>query len=112
MAASIGDELSVYEPVAAPQAVGEAAQRPLAAREAGRALEILGHAIEYLADEYVRDNSAATEKAGTLEAIQILMAVNREVYFTAPTAPSIMRRLRSLFSRFEGYGLKPVQQFQ
>jgi hypothetical protein len=69
--------------------------------EAGRALEILTHSIEYLADEYVQDKGTAISvKDGRLLAIQILMAANREVYFSCPELPSIKERLRSLVKRF------------
>jgi hypothetical protein len=67
-------------------------------RDAGRAVEILGHAIEYLADEYVRENSPASSKEGMLEAIQILMSLNREIYLAAPEAPTVMQWLRGQFS--------------
>ena len=55
--------------------------------EAGHALEKLGHAIEYLADEYVHAaGSAATFSAtdSQVEAMQILMAANRQVYYECP----------------------------
>ncbi len=66
------------------------------APKAGRALEILGHAIEYLADEYVRDDSPAEAKEGRLQAIQMLMALNREIYLSCPVAPDWGERLRTL----------------
>lgn len=68
----------------------------LVAGKAGRALEILGHAIEYLADEYVRDDSPPSAKKGMLEAIQILMTLNREIYLCRPKTPTLMRQLRAL----------------
>ena len=49
--------------------------------EAGRALEILIHAIEYLADEYIHDVKQISADDPRMEAIQLLMALNREVYF-------------------------------
>ncbi len=67
----------------------------LLARRSGRALEILGHAIEYLADEYVRDNSPAEAKEGTLQAIQILMEANREIYHSRPKPLSLREWLRA-----------------
>lgn len=53
-------------------------------QQSGRALEILGHAIEYLADEYAHDGFAAKDHAGRLEAIQLLIRVNRDIYFACP----------------------------
>ncbi|MGB6191110.1 MAG: hypothetical protein WBF42_01470 [Terracidiphilus sp.] len=66
------------------------------ARRSGRALEILGHAIEYLADEYVRDNSPAEAKEGTLQAIQILMEANRDIYHSRPKPLSLREWLRAM----------------
>ena len=57
--------------------------------EAGFALEILGHAIEYLADEYVHEVGLLPSiHSGDprVEAIQLLMAANRQVYFACPLA--------------------------
>lgn len=68
--------------------------------EAGRAIEMLGHAIEYLADEFAlecrsRDFMPAGKDA-RVAAIELLMARNREVYFSCPTVPTFGERLRSL----------------
>jgi hypothetical protein len=70
--------------------------------EAGFALEILGHAIEYLADEYVHDGLLPSIHSGDprVEAIQLLMAANRQVYFACPLAPSLYQRVAGrLFGR-------------
>ena len=64
--------------------------------EAGHALEILGHAIEYLADEYVHEGRSFCANDGQLQAIQLLMAVNRQVYFECPEVPPLGRRVLSL----------------
>jgi hypothetical protein len=72
-----------------------AARRKISAID-GRALEILGHAIEYLADEYalscaqIGKLSAADPR---VEAIQMLMAVNRQVYYACPVAEPVSRRI-------------------
>jgi hypothetical protein len=63
----------------------------------GRALEILGHAIEYLADEYAlacRSPSGPC-KAPEVEAIELLMAHSREIYFNTKPAPTLLESLRS-----------------
>jgi hypothetical protein len=71
--------------------------------EAGFALEILGHAIEYLADEYVHDAGLLPSiHSGDprVDAIQLLMAANRQVYFACPLAPSLYQRVAGrLFGR-------------
>jgi hypothetical protein len=71
--------------------------------EAGFAREILGHAIEYLADEYAHDAGLPPSiHSGDprVEAIQLLMAANRQVYFACPLAPSLYQRVAGrLFGR-------------
>jgi len=63
---------------------------------AGRALEILGHAIEYLTDEFVQDDHAFTVKCDQLQAVQMLMALNRQIYFECPEIPTLGERCRAL----------------
>ena len=60
---------------------------------AGHALELLGHAIEYLADEYVHEGDTISAHHPSVEAVQLLMACNREVYFACPEAPSLVERV-------------------
>lgn len=64
--------------------------------EAGHALEILSHAIEYLTDEFVYENGALSAMNAQLQAVQILMALNRQVYFECPEAPTFAARCRAL----------------
>ena len=64
--------------------------------ETGHALEILGHAIEYLTDEYVHAGGAFSARDGQVDAVQLLMAANRQVYFACPEVPSLGERWRSL----------------
>jgi hypothetical protein len=64
---------------------------------AGRALEILGHAIEYLADEFVYEGREISSRNGQLQAVQMLMALNRQVYFECPELPTLGERCRALF---------------
>ncbi|HVC45766.1 MAG TPA: hypothetical protein VND90_00840 [Terracidiphilus sp.] len=85
--------------VASAQAVGatgavDAKRRRWINREAGRALEILGHAIEYVADEYVHRGGALSSGDGDVQAIQLLMARNREIYFACPVVPTLWERCR------------------
>jgi hypothetical protein len=65
-------------------------------REAGHALEILGHAIEYLTDEYVHEGGALSAEDSRIMAVQLLMALNRKVYFECPEVPSFAERCRSM----------------
>jgi len=74
-------------------------QRRQITPQAGRALEKLGHAIEYLTDEFVESNASLSMSNSQLEAIQLLMALNRRVYFECPEVPTIAERLRGLLYR-------------
>ena len=54
-------------------------------REQGRGLEILGHAIEYLADEYAADDTPKGPLGNAdprVAAIQVLKALNRAIYYS------------------------------
>ncbi len=85
-------------PIATPV---QAAQKQRARRrrispEAGRALEILGHAIEYLADEYAYRAESLSMHDGPVEAMQLLMRANRQIYFDCPEVPSLAERWPTL----------------
>jgi hypothetical protein len=68
--------------------------------DAGKALEMLGHAIEYLADEFALEcrtrGVAQARKHGTVVAIELLMEKNREVYLSCPIAMTLIERLREM----------------
>lgn len=71
-------------------------------REAGRALEILGHAIEYLADEYALE----MERYGSLdptdprlEAIRLLKLLNRKIHYSCPPLEPLGWRIRQFLLR-------------
>lgn len=72
-------------------------RRRYATPEAGRALEILGHAIEYLTDEYVVEAKQISANDPQVQAIQLLMALNRQIYFACPVVPTVAERLRTFF---------------
>lgn len=61
----------------------------------GRALEILGHAIEYLSDELVHGSGIILADDPRVEAIQLLMALNRQVYLACPEVQTLGERCRS-----------------
>ncbi len=67
--------------------------------QSGRALEILGHAIEYLADEYAFGGGPLAADHPVVEAMQTLMARNREIYFACPVVPTLAERWRGLWRR-------------
>jgi hypothetical protein len=85
---------------AAATGVGARTARRHITPQAGFALQGLGHAIEYLADQYVHEAGSIPSIHGTdprIEAIQILMAANREVYFGCAVVPSLWHGLRRRF---------------
>jgi len=83
-------------PQAACAAPGSSRRQRRIPPQAGRALEILGHAIEYLTDEFVHEGGTLTAGNERVKAVQLLMALNRQVYFECPVTPSFGERCRSL----------------
>lgn len=71
------------------------AKRRQISPEAGHALEILGHAIEYLADEYVHRGTSFSANDPQVKAVQLLMELNREIYFECPVIPTFSQRFRA-----------------
>lgn len=81
---------------AMPTGLGSRSVRRRTTPEAGFALEVLGHAIEYLADEYVHEGgilSSIESPDPRVEALRLLMAANREVYYACPVMPSLCHRV-------------------
>ncbi len=65
--------------------------------EAGHALEILGHAIEYLTDEYVREARQVSAHGPSAQAIQMLMVVNRQIYYACLVKSTSTENVRAFF---------------
>jgi hypothetical protein len=68
---------------------------------AGRAFEILGHAIEYLTDEYVHEFTTQGRGSfpaadGPTQAIQLLIAASRKIYFECPEVEDLATRCLSI----------------
>jgi hypothetical protein len=57
--------------------------------QAGQALEKLGHAIDYLTDEYIYEGGTFNRSDAKLQAVEMLMAINREIYFACPEVPTL-----------------------
>lgn len=72
------------------------ARRRRISPEAGHALEILGHAIEYLGDEFADPVGSEIALDAQMEAVQLLMEINRQIYFECPEVPSMGTRWREL----------------
>lgn len=97
MATSTTADLQLLKAAPGPETSGKrAARRRHISPQAGHALEILGHAIDYLTDEYVYSGGTFSARDAQLQAIQMLMAINREIYFECPEVPTLADRCRSL----------------
>ena len=71
-------------------------------RESARGLEILGHAIEYLADEYaldLADKGPLGNADPRIAAIQTLKSLNRAIYFSGAEVQPVWQRIRQWFLR-------------
>jgi hypothetical protein len=58
---------------------------------------MLGHAIEYLADEVLCDGRPPTASDNRVQAMEILKTLNREIYFECPIVPTLHERMHLLF---------------
>jgi hypothetical protein len=86
-------------PASAPSISGVSARsnrRRCITPQAGHALEKLAHAIEYLNDEFLNQGIAYSAKDAQLEAVRMLMALNRQVYLECPEIPTFSERCRTL----------------
>jgi hypothetical protein len=95
MASTTTTGFSIPAPAQAVPAALVRSNRRRITPQAGHALEILGHAIEYLTDEYVHQDLALSSRNGQLEAVRLLMALNRQVYFECPEIPTFADRCRA-----------------
>jgi hypothetical protein len=97
MAASITNNYAIsVSASSAPVARVRHDRRRRISPQAGHALEILGHAIEYLTDEFIHEGHLFSPSHEQLEAVQLLMALNRQIYFECPEQPTLGERCRKL----------------
>ena len=90
--------LRAAAPVAPAQRLLSARQRRID-RASGRALEILGHAIEYLADEYVYHGGQLSSSDAEVQAMQLMMRLNREIYTACAEIPTFTQRCTAFVRR-------------
>ncbi len=88
--------LPISDSISAPLVTLDRKRRRHIEPEAGRALEILGHAIEYLSDEFAHSGGGLSAHNAQVEAVQLLMAVNRQIYLACPEVPSLGERWRAI----------------
>ncbi len=85
-----------------------AVQRPRKlSPENGRAIEMLAHAIEYLADEFSVECMNSGVKGSSAElpemkAIELMKELNRQIYLGCPELPPLFERLRAGFRSLLG----------
>jgi hypothetical protein len=76
-----------------------------------RALKILGHAIEYLTDEDMHEGEAHCSINERIQAVLLLMDLNRQVYSQCPEVPTLAQRCLSIIMRLKNVaspqGAKP-----
>ncbi len=77
-----------------PEAAGQIRRRRISP-QAGRALEVLGHAIDYLADQHIFRYSPFPPPPDDVEAWELLKALNREIYLACPVVPTLRERFLS-----------------
>ena len=70
--------------------------------EAGRGLEKLRHAVDYLTDEFVHDGCRFDEDCARLHAIQLLASAKRQIYFSCGVEPTLRERVQGLFHKLLG----------
>ena len=76
-------------------------RRRMVSPEDGRAIEMLGHAIEYLEDEFALDCRSHPQNVVSgmhpqVAAIAILKQCNRVVYLSCPEVPALRTRIRAV----------------
>jgi hypothetical protein len=97
MAATLTDRFPIPESSASDSAFAPGIRRRIP-RQAARAIRLLGHAAEYLANEFLHDTVPPSVNNPRLQAVELLMALNRDVYSECPKAqPSLVERWRPLF---------------
>jgi hypothetical protein len=94
MATSVRTNISIAAGVSIFQAARYSRRRHIDP-VSGHALEVLGHAIEYLTDELVEGGGLILADNPRVEAVQLLMALNRQIYLQCPEVKTFGDRCRS-----------------
>jgi hypothetical protein len=89
-------------PQCAPSAflLGSSHKRRRITYRAGRAMRILRDAIAYLTDEFPGEGATFSTQGSQVQAVQMLMALNRQVYFECPEETGKGERWRLLVNSF------------
>lgn len=99
-----------WNPAASPAVV--TGKRRIMTREQGRALETIGHAVDYLQDIYLHngpDQEILGSDSPAMEAVRILVATRRELLNSLPLRETFSQRTRNvLFHRKSTANPAPV----
>jgi len=87
--------LSVPAQTSVRASAGTITHRRSISPEAGRALEIISHAIDYLDFETMRRCDSFSDLNDQLDAMQLLVSLNRRIYFECPEIESLGEWFRS-----------------
>lgn len=87
----------------APPSAANNGRRRIISREQGRAMEMLGHAADYLSDSYLHegsDNEMLHFRGPVSEAVHVLVSAQRQILFSLPLVESRSQRFfKALFQR-------------
>ena len=85
--------LSCHQPITL--SAGFTQRRRRISPRSARAMETLGHAIEYLSGEFVNAGESHSVNNNHLESVRLLMALNRQVFLECPELPTWNERIRA-----------------
>jgi hypothetical protein len=85
--------------IAEPEALSavDTCRRRRISPRAARARMILGHSIEYLCDEFVNEKSSFLPNRDLIDALHLLMDLDRQVFSECPEVPTLGERFRAVF---------------
>ncbi|MEO6829031.1 MAG: hypothetical protein ABI164_04415 [Acidobacteriaceae bacterium] len=99
-------------PASQPQASANRRMRRTMTREQGRAIETIGHAVDYLNDCYIHegpDSEVLDFRGPGMDAVRVLVVAQREILATLPLAePFTLRLWHALLGRKSQLNSTPV----
>ena len=89
---------ALFRPGLVPELIAPVSRRKITP-QAGKAIEMLAHALEYLSDECRDSELADPFWRARIAAVELLMALNRDIYMECPAMPTAGARCRELLRR-------------
>ncbi len=93
------DGLALVPPAAKTHSGGPTRRR--GTLQQGHALELLGHAVEYLIDSGLYDQEGRNPD-NDRQSVRLLMSLSRSVFADCPEVPTLRQRAHRLFERMLG----------